>query len=213
MLARQMAAPNSPQWFNTGLHWAYGIDGPPQGHYFVDPSTGKLERSTSAYERPAPHACFIQSSTTIWSTKAASWTSGSVRLASSNTASGTGIEFLAYSRRRRAAFRRRQVQRADELPQDRRPRSRCDQERAARLAALPRWWSSISIIPTSKSSSTGKWSRSRRWPRWCTGSRLLNKHLNAVLRAIHDWPADAGRSSTPRGTATCASLSSKPARR
>ena len=24
MLANQMAAPNSPQWFNTGLHWAYG---------------------------------------------------------------------------------------------------------------------------------------------------------------------------------------------
>jgi ribonucleotide reductase alpha subunit len=61
MLAAQMAAPNSPQWFNTGLHWAYGIEGPPQGHYFVDPRTGEMERSTSAYERPAPHACFIQS--------------------------------------------------------------------------------------------------------------------------------------------------------
>src|SRR5271170_2267113 len=61
MLASQMAAPNSPQWFNTGLHWAYGIEGPPQGHYFVNPLTKDLERSTSAYERPAPHACFIQS--------------------------------------------------------------------------------------------------------------------------------------------------------
>jgi ribonucleoside-diphosphate reductase alpha chain len=60
MLARQMAAPNSPQWFNTGLHWAYGIDGPSQGHYYVDFETGKLTRSTSAYERPQPHACFIQ---------------------------------------------------------------------------------------------------------------------------------------------------------
>jgi ribonucleoside-diphosphate reductase alpha chain len=60
MLAAQMAAPNSPQWFNSGLHWAYGIEGPPQGHYFVDPSTGTMTRSTSAYERPAPHACFIQ---------------------------------------------------------------------------------------------------------------------------------------------------------
>ncbi len=56
-----MAAPNSPQWFNTGLHWAYGIDGPPQGHYRVDPATGQVVRSTSAYEHPAPHACFIQS--------------------------------------------------------------------------------------------------------------------------------------------------------
>jgi len=57
MLARQVGAPNSPQWFNTGLHWAYGIEGPPQGHYFVDPKTGVLTRSANAYEHPAPHAC------------------------------------------------------------------------------------------------------------------------------------------------------------
>jgi len=61
MLARQMAAPNSPQWFNTGLHWAYGIDGPSQGHYHADPASGEVKQSTSAYERPQPHACFIQS--------------------------------------------------------------------------------------------------------------------------------------------------------
>ncbi|MHA6323965.1 vitamin B12-dependent ribonucleotide reductase [Roseivivax sp. CAU 1753] len=61
MLASQTAAPNSPQWFNTGLHWAYGIDGPGQGHYYVDYKTGKLTKSKSAYEHPQPHACFIQS--------------------------------------------------------------------------------------------------------------------------------------------------------
>ncbi|WP_425090675.1 vitamin B12-dependent ribonucleotide reductase [Tropicimonas sp. S265A] len=61
MLARQMAAPNSPQWFNTGLHWAYGIDGPAQGHFYVDHKSGKLTKSTSSYEHPQPHACFIQS--------------------------------------------------------------------------------------------------------------------------------------------------------
>jgi ribonucleoside-diphosphate reductase alpha chain len=61
MLAMQMAAPNSPQWFNTGLHWAYGIDGPGQGHMYVDYQTGELVQSTSAYEHPQPHACFIQS--------------------------------------------------------------------------------------------------------------------------------------------------------
>jgi ribonucleoside-diphosphate reductase alpha chain len=61
MLATQMCAPNSPQWFNTGLHWAYGIDGPSQGHYYVDPFSGKLTKSKSAYEHPQPHACFIQS--------------------------------------------------------------------------------------------------------------------------------------------------------
>ncbi len=61
MLAAQKAAPNSPQWFNTGIHWAYGIDGPSQGHYYVDHKTGRLTKSTSAYEHPQPHACFIQS--------------------------------------------------------------------------------------------------------------------------------------------------------
>ncbi|MGH6927035.1 MAG: adenosylcobalamin-dependent ribonucleoside-diphosphate reductase, partial [Dongiaceae bacterium] len=61
MLAIQMGAPNSPQWFNTGLHWAYGIDGPAQGHFYVDFLNGKLVASTSAYEHPQPHACFIQS--------------------------------------------------------------------------------------------------------------------------------------------------------
>jgi len=61
MLARQMCAPNSPQWFNTGLNWAYGIDGPAQGHRYVDPVKDEVVASTSAYERPQPHACFIQS--------------------------------------------------------------------------------------------------------------------------------------------------------
>ncbi len=61
MLASQKCAPNSPQWFNTGLHWAYGIDGPGQGHYYVDHKTGRLTKSASAYEHPQPHACFIQS--------------------------------------------------------------------------------------------------------------------------------------------------------
>jgi len=61
MLATQRVAPNSPQWFNTGLHWAYGIDGPAQGHYYVDNQTGELTRARSSYEHPQPHACFIQS--------------------------------------------------------------------------------------------------------------------------------------------------------
>src|SRR3989344_3459625 len=60
MLLHQIAAPNSPQWFNTGLGWAYGITGPAQGHYYVDHDTGQVKRSEDAYTRPAPHACFIQ---------------------------------------------------------------------------------------------------------------------------------------------------------
>ncbi len=63
MLAAQVAAPNSPQWFNTGLHWAYGLTGPAQGHHYVEPDTGVLTRASSAYERPQPSACFIQSVT------------------------------------------------------------------------------------------------------------------------------------------------------
>lgn len=60
-IMNQSCAPNSPQWFNTGLHSAYGITGKPQGHYFVNPTTGILEKSQNAYERPQPHACFILS--------------------------------------------------------------------------------------------------------------------------------------------------------
>ncbi|HET7838414.1 MAG TPA: adenosylcobalamin-dependent ribonucleoside-diphosphate reductase [Rectinemataceae bacterium] len=59
MLAHQVAAPNSPQWFNTGLHAVYGIEGPAQGHFYVDPATGEVTKSSSAYARPQPHACFI----------------------------------------------------------------------------------------------------------------------------------------------------------
>ncbi|MDR4476511.1 MAG: vitamin B12-dependent ribonucleotide reductase [Nitrospira sp.] len=61
MLAHQMAAPNSPQWFNTGLHYAYGLSGPAQGHFYVDPTLGEVVRATNAFEHPQPHACFIQS--------------------------------------------------------------------------------------------------------------------------------------------------------
>ncbi len=57
----QMCVPNSPQWFNTGLYESYGIKGKPQGHYYVDQVDGELKKSTSAYERPQPHACFILS--------------------------------------------------------------------------------------------------------------------------------------------------------
>ena len=60
-ILNQMCVPNSPQWFNTGLHESYGIKGKPQGHYYVDAKDGKLKKSTSAYERPQPHACFILS--------------------------------------------------------------------------------------------------------------------------------------------------------
>ena len=127
MLARQIAAPNSPQWFNTGLHWAYGVDGPGQGHFFVDYDTGVLKASESAYEHPQPHACFIQSVKDdlvneggimdLWVREARLFKYGS----------GTGANFSSLRSRKRKAFRRRQVLRPDVLPEDRRPRGRRDQ--------------------------------------------------------------------------------------
>ena len=60
-ILNQACVPNSPQWFNTGLHEVYGITGKPQGHYYVDPTDGQLKKSSNAYERPQPHACFILS--------------------------------------------------------------------------------------------------------------------------------------------------------
>ncbi|MCH2154153.1 MAG: vitamin B12-dependent ribonucleotide reductase, partial [Phycisphaerales bacterium] len=60
MMLHQAAAPNSPQWFNTGLHWAYGISGPPQGHYVNEPISGNAMPAQDAYSHPQPHACFIQ---------------------------------------------------------------------------------------------------------------------------------------------------------
>src|SRR3981189_952967 len=91
MLAKQMVAPNSPQWFNTGLHWAYGVDGPGQGHYYVDWKTGTLTKSQSDYQPPAPRTprrtpASSRASRTTSSTRAASWTSGCVKRACSNTA-------------------------------------------------------------------------------------------------------------------------------
>ncbi len=127
MLATQRAAPNSPQWFNTGLHWAYGIDGPAQGHHYVDYKTGKLTKSKSSYEHPQPHACFIQSCSDdlvndggimdLWVREARLFKYGS----------GTGTNFSSLARRGRIAVGRRQVVRPDGVPQDRRPRGGRDQ--------------------------------------------------------------------------------------
>ncbi|MDH3583552.1 MAG: vitamin B12-dependent ribonucleotide reductase, partial [Phycisphaerae bacterium] len=61
MLLHQVCAPNSPQWFNTGLNFAYGLNGPAQGHWYTDPATGETRPSEDAYTHPQPHACFIQS--------------------------------------------------------------------------------------------------------------------------------------------------------
>ena len=87
MLVHQMAAPNSPQWFNTGLAYAYGITGPAQGHYYVDPADGEIEaESTTPTPARSRTPASSSRSTTTSSARAASWTSGSARRASSSTA-------------------------------------------------------------------------------------------------------------------------------
>jgi ribonucleotide reductase alpha subunit len=59
MLARQIGAPNSPQWFNTGLHWAYGISGPAQGHWYVEAADGVARPSPDTFSHPQVSACYI----------------------------------------------------------------------------------------------------------------------------------------------------------
>ena len=84
MLVHQMAAPNSPQWFNTGLHYAYDLTGPAQGHFYTDSATGEVKRSEDAYTHPQPHACFIQSVGDDLVNEAESWTCGREKPASSS---------------------------------------------------------------------------------------------------------------------------------
>jgi len=61
LMATQRMAPNSPQWFNTGLGWAYGLKGSAQGHYHAD--SGTAVASEDAYTYSSSSACFIQSVT------------------------------------------------------------------------------------------------------------------------------------------------------
>lgn len=61
MFLNQMWAPNSPQWFNTGLKHAYQIDSPAQGHYYFDEKEQKVLLSPDGYTRTQGSACFIVS--------------------------------------------------------------------------------------------------------------------------------------------------------
>ena len=164
MLAAQICAPNSPQWFNTGLHWAYGIDGPGQGHWYVDHRDGTSHPSNSAYERPQPHACFIQGVSDdlvseggimdLWVREARLFKYGS----------GTGSNFSALRGEGETPVGRRPVVRPDVLPQDRRPRGGRHQVGRHDAARRQDGQSSTSTIPTSRTSSPGRCWRSRRSP-------------------------------------------------
>ena len=190
MLATQMAAPNSPQWFNTGLHWAYGIEGPPQGHYFVNPLSGDLERSTSAYERPSPHACFIQSVSDdlvneggimdLWVREARIFKYGSGTGSSFSALRGEGeplsgggkssglMSFLKIGDRAAGAIK-----------------SGGTTRRAAKMVVLDL------DHPDVEEFINWKVAEEQKVAALVQGSKLLNKHLNAVLKAITDAPEPA----------------------
>src|SRR3954453_4302906 len=187
MLAAQMAAPNSPQWFNTGLFWAYGIDGPAQGHYRVDPATGAVVRSTSAYECPSPHACFIQSIQDdlvndggimdLWVREARIFKYGSgtgsnfsALRAEGEPLSGGGkssglMSFLKIGDRAARAIK-----------------SGGTTRRAAKMVVLNLDHPDIEDFINWKVVEEDKVAA------LVAGSRLLNKHLNAILKACHQWP-------------------------
>jgi ribonucleoside-diphosphate reductase alpha chain len=186
MLAMQMAAPNSPQWFNTGLHWAYGIEGPPQGHYFVDPRSKVVERSTSAYERPAPHACFIQSVSDdlvneggimdLWVREARIFKYGSGTGSNFSQLRGEGeplsgggkssglMSFLKIGDRAAGAIK-----------------SGGTTRRAAKMVVLDL------DHPDIEEFINWKVVEEQKVAALVQGSKLLNRHLNAILKAIHSW--------------------------
>ncbi|HEY7328276.1 MAG TPA: vitamin B12-dependent ribonucleotide reductase, partial [Gemmataceae bacterium] len=187
MLAAQMAAPNSPQWFNTGLFWAYGIDGPAQGHYRVDPQTQRVVRSTTAYEYPAPHACFIQSIQDdlvneggimdFWVREARIFKYGSGSGANFSALRGEGeplsgggkssglMSFLKIGDRAAGAIK-----------------SGGTTRRAAKMVVLDLDHPDIEEFVNWKAVEEAKVAS------LVAGSRLLNRHLNAILKACVNWP-------------------------
>ena len=193
MLAAQHAAPNSPQWFNTGLHYAYGITGPAQGHWFVegDGAGGphKLHKSKSAYERPQPHACFIQSVTDdlvseggimdLWTREARLFKYGS----------GTGSNFSALRGENEPlsgggkssglmSFLRIGDRAAGAI------KSGGTTRRAAKMVCLDLDHPDIETFVSWKVNEEQKVAA------LVTGSRLIKRHLNAVINSVHVEGAD-----------------------
>ncbi|MGB8275621.1 MAG: vitamin B12-dependent ribonucleotide reductase, partial [Alphaproteobacteria bacterium] len=191
MMARQMGAPNSPQWFNTGLHWAYGIDGPAQGHYYVDHVTGELKASTSAYERPQPHACFIQSVNDdlvneggimdLWVREARLFKYGS----------GTGSNF---SRLRGDAEPLSGGGRSSGLMSFLKIGDRA--AGAIKSGGTTRRAAKMVVVnidhPDIENFVNWKVTEEEKVASMVAGSRLANIHLNAVMRACHKLAPDSG---------------------
>ncbi len=189
MLALQVAAPNSPQWFNTGLNWAYGIDGPAQGHWIADPDTGEVRPSETAYSHPQPHACFIQSIDDdlvndggimdLWVREArlfkygsGTGTNFSSLRAESEPLSGGGkssglMSFLKIGDRAAGAIK-----------------SGGTTRRAAKMVVVD------ADHPDIEAYVMWKVIEEQKVAALVAGSKLLERHLNAILHACHDGVAD-----------------------
>ena len=156
MLAMQFGAPNSPQWFNTGLHWAYGIDGPGQGHYYVDHVTGELTPSTVGL-RASPAARLLHP-VDRGRSRQRERHHGPVgaRGAPLQVRLRHRLQLLQAALGEREAVGRRQVVGPDELPAGSATARPAPSSRAAPRGAPPRWWWSTSITPTSRPTSTGR---------------------------------------------------------
>ncbi len=200
MLAGQLAAPNSPQWFNSGLHWAYGIEGPAQGHFRVDPQTGEMVRSRSAYEQPAPHACFIQSVSDdlvndggimdLWVREARIFKYGSGTGSNVSSIRGEGeplsgggrssglMSFLKIGDRAAGAIK-----------------SGGTTRRAAKMVVLDM------DHPDVEEFIDWKVIEEQKVADLVIGSKHLNRHLNAILKACHTWPTADERFDRRRNTA------------
>jgi ribonucleoside-diphosphate reductase alpha chain len=187
MLAAQMTAPNSPQWFNTGLYWAYGIEGPAQGHFYVDPRTKEVVRSSSAYERPAPHACFIQAIRDdlvngggimeLWVREARIFKYGSGTGTNFSALRGEGeplsgggkssglMSFLKIGDRAAGAIK-----------------SGGTTRRAAKMVVLDLDHPDIDEFISWKVVEEQKVAA------LVAGSKVLNRQLNAIMQACHQWP-------------------------
>ncbi|MCB2107089.1 MAG: vitamin B12-dependent ribonucleotide reductase, partial [Rhodobacteraceae bacterium] len=186
MLASQTAAPNSPQWFNTGLHWAYGIEGPSQGHFYVDYRNGELTKSSGSYEHPQPHACFIQSIADdlvneggimdLWLREARLFKYGSGTGTNFSTLRGEGeplsgggkssglMSFLKIGDRAAGAIK-----------------SGGTTRRAAKMVIVD------ADHPDIETFIDWKVREEQKVAALVAGSRLARTHLNAIVRACRDW--------------------------
>ncbi|MHA1113321.1 MAG: vitamin B12-dependent ribonucleotide reductase, partial [Alphaproteobacteria bacterium] len=196
MLCAQTGAPNSPQWFNTGLHWAYGIDGPAQGHHYVDYRTGEMTKADSAYIHPQPHACFIQGVRDdlvneggimdLWVREArlfkygsGTGTNFSALRGENESLSGGGkssglMSFLKIGDRAAGAIK-----------------SGGTTRRAAKMVTVD------IDHPDIEDYISWKVVEEQKVAAIVTGSKLANKHLNALIRACHGG-AEAGLDETAR---------------